>query len=612
MSPHLIATFVILGAAVALLLSDRVRADLVALLVVLALGATGVLSSQETFSGFSRSAVITLFAIFLLADGLVRTGLTERVGRLLVRLAGTGERRLVIAVMAAGATLSLVMNNIAAAAVLLPAATGAARRSGVKASRLLMPLAFATLFGGMATLLTTSNIVVSSLLADRGLPGFGLLSFAPLGVPLALAGIAYVAVWGRRLLPEVSPGEALAAVHRKEDDLAAVYHLGETVFRAGVPEGSALVGRTLAASGVRTAFGLDVLAVERGGRLLLAPAPETVLAPDDILLLSGRPTERPPERPTDRPLTSARDLEVLPGRAVRHERDLESATVVVVEAVLAPRSDLIGRTLTEVHFRERYGMTVLALWRAGRPISTGLSDLPLQFGDGLLLQGPRDRLPVLRGEPDLILLDKGDEPATPVPGKGGLALAILGATLALAAWGRLPIAEVMLGGALAMVLCRVMTMDQAYQAIDWKSVFLVAGMLPLGIAMTKTGAAALLTDGLVSTLGPLGPRMLLAGLVLVTVLLSQAIHSAVVAAVVAPIAIAAGQRIGADPRAFAMGVALASSMAFLTPLGHPVNVLVMGPGGYRFRDYLKVGLPLTVLLVVLIVGLLPVVWPLRP
>jgi di/tricarboxylate transporter len=588
---------------VALLLSDRVRADLVALLVALALGATGVLTSQESFSGFSRSAVITLLAVFILAQGLERTGVTERVGRLLVRLAGAGERRLVLAVMVAGAALSLVMNNIAAAAVLLPAATGAARRSGVKASRLLMPLAFSTLLGGMATLLTTSNIVVSSLLSDRGLPGFGLLAFAPLGVPLAALGIAYMALWGRRLLPETSPAEALAAVHRKEDDLAAVYHLGETVFRAGVPVGSALVGRTLAASGVRNAFGLDVLAVERGGRLLLAPAPETVLAPDDILMLSGRPEQEP--------LASARDLEVLPGRAVRHERDLQSATVVVVEAVLAPRSDLLGRSLTEVHFRERYGMTVLALWRAGRPISTGLSELRLQFGDGLLLQGPRDRVPVLRAEPDLILLDKGEEEVAPARGKSRLAVTLLAVTLALAAWGRLPIAEVMLAGALGMVLCGVLSMDQAYQAIDWKSIFLVAGMLPLGIAMTKTGAAALLTDGLVRSLGPLGPRVLLAGLVVATVLLAQAIHSAAVAAVVAPIAIEAGQRIGADPREFAMAVALASSMAFLTPLGHPVNVLVMGPGGYRFKDYLRVGLPLTVLLIVLIVVGLPVIWPLE-
>ncbi|HEY8020176.1 MAG TPA: SLC13 family permease [Thermoanaerobaculia bacterium] len=604
MDPHLIATFVILGAALALLLSDRVRADLVALLVVLALGATGVLTSQEAFSGLSRSAVVILFAIFILAEGLERTGVSEKVGRLLVRLAGPRESRLVLAVMSAGALLSLVMNNIAAAAVLMPASTGAARRSGIKASRLLMPLAFATLLGGMATLLTTTNIVVSSLLSDHGLEGFGLLAFAPLGLPLALLGIAYVTLWGRRLLPEISPGEELAAMHRKEDDLAAVYQLGETVFRAGVPAGSALVGRTLAASGVRSAFGLDVLAVERDGRLLLAPAPETVLAPDDILMLSGRPDERS--------LADARDLEVLPGRAVRHESDLESATVVVVEAVLAPRSDLLGRTLTEAHFRERHGMTVLALWRAGRPISTGLSQTELQFGDALLLQGPRDRLAVLRAEPDLILLNKGEEDETPVHGKSGLALAILGVTLALAAWGRLPVAEVMLGGALAMVICRVLSMDQAYQTIDWRSLFLVAGMLPLGIAMTKTGAAALLTDGLVSTLGPAGPRVLLAGLVVATVLLAQAIHSAAVAAVVAPIAIAAGQRIGGDPRAFAMGVALASSMAFLTPLGHPVNILVMGPGGYRFKDYLRVGLPLTVLLIVVIVAFLPVVWPLKP
>jgi di/tricarboxylate transporter len=599
---NLILTFVIVGAATLLFLSDRLRADLVALLVTVALGLSGVLTSQEAFSGFSRSAVITILAIFILAAGLERTGVTRRVGDLLLKAGRGNERRLVVIVMLAGAGLSLFMNNIAAASVLLPAVSGASRRAGTNPARLLMPLAFATLLGGMATLLTTTNIVVSSLLRDQDLRGFGLFDFAPLGLPIIAVGILYMAVWGRRMLPARSPAQILEQAARQEADLAEVYHLGETLFRAGVPAGSPLIGQTLSGGRFREKLGVDVLAIEREGRVLPAPSPSSVIHADDVLLLNGDPEAR----------DLGGELEVLPARTWR-ERDLESASVEVLEAVLSPRSKLIGQTLREAHFRDRYGMTVLAVWRAGRSLRTGLSDLTLQFGDGLLLQGPRARIPVLRDEPDLIVLDRGEEVRRPSRRKGWLALAVMLATLALASSGSelLPVGEVMLGGALVMILTGVLTMDQAYSAVEWKSVFLVAGMLPVGIAMTKTGAAALLTHWLVSGLGGAGPVGLLAGLVALAIVLTQVMNGAAVAAILAPVAIRTAEQVGADPRAMAMGVALATSMAFLTPLGHPVNVLVMGPGGYRFKDYFKIGLPLTLLVFALIVVLLPWVWRLR-
>ncbi|HEV7509736.1 MAG TPA: SLC13 family permease [Thermoanaerobaculia bacterium] len=602
MDLHLTLTFVILGGAVALFLSDKVRPDLVALLVAVALGTTGVLTSEETFSGFSRSAVITLLAIFMLAAGLERTGVTRQVGNLLVRVAGQGEVRQIVVVMIAGSFLSLFMNNIAAAAVLLPAVSGASHRAGVNPARLLMPLAFATILGGMATLLTTTNIVVSSLLRDQNLPGYGLLDFAPLGLPIVAAGIAYMALWGRRQLPDRSPAQVLADIHRREADLAEIYHLGERLIRAGVPAGSPLAGKTLADTHLREKYGFSVLAIEREGSVVQAPPPGSVIEAEDILLLSGKPEN----------LAGEEGLELLPARDWR-ERDLESRSVAVVEAVLSPRSALIGQTLREALFRERYGMSVIALWRAGRPVRTGLTDLPLELGDGLLLQGERSRLPVLRAEPDLIVLaEPAREEAPPATGKGRLALVIMAVSLILAASGRFAVGEVMLGGALIMVVARILTMDQAYRAVDFKSVVLVAGMLPLGTAMVKTGAAALLTDQLLHLLGAGGPRLLLAGLVGLAILLTQAMNGAAVATVIAPIAIQTAQRTGADPRAMVMGVALATSIAFLTPLGHPVNILVMGPGGYRFRDYFKVGLPLTLLLFALIVVLLPLVWRLTP
>ena len=284
----------------------------------------------------------------------------------------------------------------------------------------------------------------------------------------------------------------------------------------------------------------------------------------------------------------------------------------MAEAVLAPRSTLLGHTLRTARFREKYGMNVLGIWRAGRPIRTNLGDLPLAFGDALLLQGPRNQMALLRTEPDLILLNAGEVEPPPVTSrsKRWLAPAIMLAAVILAAFNTPLVGEIMLGAALLTVLTGILTMDQAYGAIEWRSVFLVAGMLPLGLAMTNSGAAALLSDKLITFLSPAGPLALLAGLLVLTILLTQAMHGAAVATVVAPIAIQTAQQTGLDPRALAMGVALASSMAFLTPLGHPVNVLVMGPGGYRIRDYLKVGWLLTLLIFGVIMVFLPIFWPL--
>ncbi len=604
MNIQLFLIFIILITSIILFLSDRLRADMIALLTVIALGLTGILTPQEAFSGFSRSAVITILAIFILAEGLQRTGVTEQVGNLLLKVAGTRESWLVVIVMLAGAFLSLFMNNIAAASVLLPAVAGAGRKAGINPARILMPLAFATILGGMATLLTTTNIVISSLLRDQGKAGYSLLDFAPLGLPIIGVGVAYMALIGRRLLPTQAPAEYLQAIRQAEEDLVNVYRLGERLFRVRVPVGSALNGKSLAQSTFRERYNLTAVAIERNGQVTLSPSPDKVVQQGDIILFAGKLDE-----------LRQRDVEpffeILPSRDWREE-DLESPAVVVTEAVLAPRSRLIGQTLRQANFREKYGMTVLALWRGGRQIRTGLTDRPLQFGDALLLQGPRERLRVLHAEPDLIILGNGKEEAKLVPGKGRLALLIMAATLALATINSTLVAEVMLGGALLMVLTRVLTMDEAYQSVEWKSIFLIAGMLPMGIAITKTGAAALLANGLITLLGSAGPLALLAGLFILATLLTQAMNGAAVATVMAPIAIQTAQEIGVDPRSLAMGVALATSMAFMTPLGHAVNVLVMGPGGYRFQDYFKVGWPLTLLLSALIISLLPLVWSLTP
>ena len=607
MPSPLVITLIVVAGAIAALLTERLRPDVVALVAVLALGVTGVLTPQETLSGFSRPAVITLLGLFMLAEGLSRAGVAERAAEAIHRVAGGREPVLVLVVMLAAATLSLLMNNIAAAAVLLPAVSAAAQRSRVSPARLLMPLAFGTLLGGMATLLTTANIVVGALLHEAVGEGFGLLDFAPVGLPIVVVGILYMVLVGRRRLPTMSAAERLQAERLRSGaatDLVAVYGLGSRLFRVRVPARSRLIDQAIADSHLRETFGLTIVAVERGDELVRSPAPSFKIGLGDVLHCQGDVEDL-------RRLDVEPYLEVLPARSWR-EADLESPDLAVAEVVLAPRSVLVGTTLRTSHFRSKYGMNVLAIWRGDKPILDGLGDLPLQFGDALLMQGPRERLRVLVDEPDLIVLAGEEElPPPRVAGKRVVAVVVMLAALVTALATPLSTAEVMLAGGLAMVLLGVLTMDQAYQAIEWRTVFLVAGMLPLGIALDKSGAAGLLAGMLVSTVGQAGSLALLAGLVLVTVLLVQAMNGPAVAAIMAPIAITAAAQTGIDPHGFAMGVALATSMAFVTPLGHPVNLLVMGAGGYTFRDYWRAGWPLTLLLLLVVLALVPIVWPLR-
>jgi di/tricarboxylate transporter len=574
----------------------------VALLVVLALGLSGVLTPRETFEGFSRSAAITIIAVYILAEGLLRTGVTDQAGRLLVRVVGRKERWLAVAGMIAAAFLSLVMNNIAAASVILPVISGAARKLKANPAKLLMPMAFGTIFGGMATLLTTTNIVVSGLLRDQGLQGYGVFDFAPLGLPLVIVGIAYMASVGYWMLPSrslIEEGDEFNV-----DRLVEIYRMQERLIRCRIKPDSPLVGQRIANSNLRSDYNLNVVAIERNGHTIFSPQPDYKLAMADVLVVTGRLEELPANEDNEQ-------FEALP--VERWPQNIfASPDTAVVEALLTPRSTLIDQSLRMAHFREKFNMNVLGIYRAGQPIRTGLSDLTLQFGDALLLQGPRQQVQILRREPDLIILYADNPEIITDHRKAPLALGIMLLTLAVATLPQAAIHEVMLAGGILMVLSKVLNMDQAYQSIDWKTVFLVAGMLPLGTAMTKSGAAAGLADKIMQTAGGFGPLVLLAVVMVITIGLTLVMHGAVAAAIMAPIAIHLAQSIGVDPRSLAMGVALATSMAFITPLGHPVNLLVMSPGGYTFKDFMKIGLPLTVIFIAIILLLLPIFWPLVP
>ncbi len=585
------------GAAV-LLISERLRPDLAALLVLVVLGLTGLVAPADLFSGFSRPAVITIMALYIITAALERTGATRILGQLLARAGGAGEARLVVVIMAAAAALSLVMNTIASAAVLLPVVIGLARQTDRRPSRLLMPLAFGSLLGGMATLFTTANILVSGVLVEAGYRPYGVFDFAAVGLPMAVAGILYMTWYGRRLLPDRAlwgrPGG-----ERPSGTLTEAYGMQQAVSAAYVKPGSSMAGLTLSEGQWGRQLGLTVVGISRGGSVNLAPPAAEEVLEGDLILFTGA---------TDDAELSRFGLKLTADPSWTGQ--LASDEVSLVEVTLAPRSSFAGNTLRELQFREKYELRALALWREGKTLRDALAEIPLRFGDALLLQGRRSKIKLLRADPGLIVLEEDTGPLQ-VSRRAVLAVTVTTLAVILAATNVLPIAESMFAAAVLLLLTGCLEMNEAYQAIEWRSIFIIAGMLPLGLALSTTGAAALLGAGLVGALGGLGPLAVAAGLFAASTLLTQVMSAQVTPLVLAPVAIAAAQRLGADPRALALAVALGCSTAFITPISHASNLLVMGPGGYTFRDYARVGAPLTLLLFAVMLAGLALWWGVR-
>ncbi len=579
------------------MLSNRARPDVVALGVALTLGIAGIITPTEVFAGLSSSAVITIIGIFMIAQGLQRTGVTRTFGRMLTRVNRGGERGMIALVMASSAFLSLFMNNIAAAAVLLPGTVDSVKRLKLTPSKIMLPLAIGTEVGGMATLLTTGNIVVSAALVAAGQRGYGLLDFWQVGVPVTLVAMAFMLTIGRRLLPKRDPANMSLD---SSSALTQSYELHQRLNRVRVPETSSLANVPIAESGIGKEFGLSVMAIVRNGKTLLAPSPGERIRSGDTLLLIGR-RER-----TDQLIQRGAIIET----GEDFTGDVTSDAVSLVEVMVAPRSRAVGQTLKDVRFREKFGANVLALWHGGRSVRTDLAMLPLQLGDSMLVHGSREAISLIQSDSDfLVLRGQVDAAASPIRNdRSAVAVAITLIALLLAATNVLPTAVAVMLGALAMVVLGCLTMEEAYRAIEWRAVFLVAGMLPVSTAMIHTGVADVTGQGIVAGLARLGPVAVGAGLLIVTMALTQVMSGQVTAVVLAPIAIAAAQAVGSDPRAMAMFVAMGSSLTFITPTAHPVNAFVMGAGGYTAADYPRVGVPLTILLAGLVIVLVALVW----
>jgi di/tricarboxylate transporter len=597
MPPSAVFLLAVIVIAAVLLIATRIRADLVALLTLVALALSGTVSPAEAFAGFSSSAAMTILAIFIISEAMQQTGLTLMLGQRLLRFSGGGERRAVLFTTLAAALLSLFMNNLAAAGVLLPAVVSLSRQTRTAPSRLLMPLAFGTILGGMATVLTTANIIVSGTLRQAGLEPFTLLSFLPIGIPIIAAGTAYLTLAGRRMLPERYPAGQSARAVRLRAELATMYGIEHTLCEVRVQPGSALAGMSLRQGEWAGRLGLTVVGLAHDGHVIVSPSPEEIILEGDVVLAQGQPREE---------LLRAYGLRQQSRPEMAHEVANEEA--ILGEIVLSPHARSAGKTLRELHFREKYGLNVLALWRRDKPMAEGVSEMQLQPGDALLVQGPAERFGLLRDERDFLLLEQ-DPDAILRPRKTRLAAGITLVTLIVAAMAWLPVPVAALAGTALLLLTGCVSMDDGYRAIEWKAIFIIAGMWPLGTALVSTGLADVAAGALLGFARGMPSIALAAVLVLIAGVLSQVIGGQVaVPILLAPIAVAIGHETGADPRGLAMAVALGSSLGFLTPVGHPVNTLVMGPGGYASRDFLRVGGLLLLILVPLILAGLHLFW----
>ena len=579
----------IIAILMGLIFFTRLRIDIIALLVLLMVALTGLVRPGAALSGFSSSVVITIIGLLVIIRGLERAGVMQWVGRQLHEYGSGSEAKLIALVMSAGAAVSLLMNNVAAAAVLLPAVLQVSRDSGVADSKLMIPLAFGVTLGGMATYFTTANILMSELLIAQDIAGLGMLDFMPVGGMIVGTGLLYMLLLGRRLLPV----RASLTQSFHQVDLQDTYELAERMWLVRVMPGSRLAHQTVQESDINAELGLTVAAVWRGRETITIPKSTQVIYPADKLLIVGR-AERLQQ-------LLAWGIELIEDGAQAAASELP---IEPIEIMIAPRSNAIGKTLSDVKLNRDAGLLAMALWRGGRSYHTDVRKMPLQVGDAILVVGKAEDIQNLSYNSNYIL-PAGEYSAQAIEsGKAPYAIFITALVLALAIANVVPLPIAMLAGAAAMVVSGCLDMEQLYRAVQWPVVFLIAGMLPLSLAITEAGLADRVGALLVSSLADSSPLLLIAGMALLTMLVVQIIGGQVTPLLVGPIAINAALQLGIDPRAMALALALACSLAFITPISHPVNILMMGPGGYKFSDFSKVGSGMTlVALLTMLLGL---------
>jgi di/tricarboxylate transporter len=596
MTPDIALTLSIIVAALIVFGTDKLRVDVVALLVLIVLGLTGLVGPKEIFSGFSNSAVITVWAVYIVSGGLFKTGVADILGKFILRISGHSETRLITVIMLTCGLMSAFMNNVGATAMLMPAVVSVAKQTKIPVSKLLIPLSFSSLLGGKITLIgTPANILATSIVSEAGLPTFDFFDFAPIGLIVLSTGVLYMIIIGRHLLPtRQAPGDA-----QVKGELRS--HISEVRV---LPEKD-LAGSTLLESRLGARYDLTVIALVREGKTITRLARDTMILQGDILLIEGS---------SENILRAQKDLGLVTADEQKRHAELDKLSeeeIGIVEATLAPRSSMTNRSLRSISFRKRYGFTVLAIRRHGEIITKHLGSLKLQFGDDLILQGPRHRTPQLEVKNDFLVLEPRKIPADRRR-KMPIAIGLMLSVIALTLFAGIDISLAMVMGATGMVLSRCISMDEAYASIDWRTVFLVAGMLPLGTAMENTGTARYIADLMLNAIGNMGPLAALAGIYLLAALITQPMSNAAAMVLVVPIALDTALSLGANHLTFTLAVVIGAATSFLTPVGHKANVLVFGPGGYKFFDYARVGALLTLFLFIVSMISLPILFPFFP
>jgi len=565
--------------------------DVTAITVLGLLLLFGLVTPEQGISGFANPAVITVMMMFVLSGSLVQSGIVSRVGHRIAHLSGRSGWRASIAMLLLAGVLSAFVNNTAAVAILMPMAILLAKHYRHSPSRLLIPLSYVSILGGTCTLIGTStNLLVSSLAVEAGHAPFGVFELAAVGVPLFLAGLAYVVLVPMRWLPE---RETEASLTRK-------YHLSSYLTEVRVPKGSSLVGRTVLDEELSERFRLNVLEIVRGERKIAVDIRNTPIAAEDVLIVRGA---------MDDILACKEHYGLLLLSDIKlDDEDLSDASNILIEIQLAPTSRLIGRTLKDIDFRKRYGCFVLALKRPGGTIRDKLAFVPLQQWDTLLVFGPRLRIDALNQMEDFTPLQEVPVRLRLTP-RWWLSAAVIPAVVLLAALGWMPILSASILGVVTLLLTRTLNIRQAYDAIDWTVIFLLATILPIGIAMQNTGLDAIVGETLAGIARPYGAWALLVAMILATSLFTEVISNNAAAVLMVPPAIAAAASLGVDPKPLLMGITYAASMSFMTPIGYQTNTMVFGPGGYRFTDFTRFGAPLNLIGWLLASILIPFIWP---
>ncbi len=588
----LVALAVLVG-VFALFTRERLPNDLVALGGLALLLLSGVLDEADLGAIFANPAPMTIGAMFILGESLTRTGVIDWIARHFEAWAGRSLLRAILVLGLVVVPLSAFMNSTPVVVVFLPVLMSLARHTGLKASKLLMPLSFLSILGGTITLIGTStNLLVSGLAKDQGQAAFGIFEISGLGIAYALVGFLYLLFIGSRFLPE-------------RDSVSSLLHAEDTrsfCSAVEIPDGSPLIGQRLVelplfTNGKRT---LVYEVIRKGHRVEDIPLDAITLQARDLLWFHASSKELAT-------IEGHRGVHMIHQRESEEKRDPEHS-VQTVEAIIGQRSPLIGKSIRASDIRRRYGVVVIALHRQGQSLSEGFRDTPLAFGDTLLLHGPLPNLARLNRDQGFLSLN--ETRIQPImKSRAGLAVGVLAAVVASAGFGLLPITTAAIIGAVIVVLCGCLPLREAYRAIDWHILFLIYGMLGIGLAVGKTGAAAWIAEGMTGVMAPYGPLVVLAVLYLLVSILTELITNNAVAILMTPIAISIAHTMDVDPRPFLVAIMFGASASFATPVGYQTNTYVYGAGGYRFTDFLKVGIPLNLLLWLTAVLLIPLIWP---